>query len=263
MIYTHVLSYLSRSSVKERRYNDRAKFVAALALAGACMLAGCGSNDVYTGEPKVRDRVILPTPVVMPQPAVAVIGDVAVLIPFVARVRVNANVERGKRIKTALSTEGFVVENEFQQNLASELKKVGASDVSTVSIQRAPPKDFAVWPDERELPQGSPTECFMDVQLNYGFVAPVTGADYKPYMVVNLKVVRGEDHYVSHEEKFSYNFLGKGVEVTPTAPLASWKNGAAVEADVSGARHALDAAVGDLSRFISSHLQANDQLGKC
>jgi hypothetical protein len=236
---------------------------ALLLLASACLTAGCGAPRIYNGERTVRDQIILPTPVVIAQPAVAVIGDAFAAIPFVGFARVAVIDQQRQRLGAALAAEGFDPPTEFQESFAAELKKLGMPLVSAVAVSRAAPDAFELWPDVRELPAGGATDCFLDVLLVYGFVAPVTGAAYEPYMVVNLNVVRGDDHAVTYTEKFFYNFLGRDIEVAPAAPLPSWRSIDAVATDIKTARDALRSAAAELSKYVSTHLQLKDHLGKC
>jgi hypothetical protein len=241
----------------------RRRSSAILLLLTACLTTGCGAPRIYSGERTLRDQIVLPTPVVIPQPAVAVIGDAFAAIPFVGFARAAVIDLQGKRLGAALAAEGFDPPNEFQEDFASELKKLGAPAVSAVSVSRAPAEPFKLWPNSKELPAGALTDCFIDVLLVYGFVAPVTGASYEPYMVVNLNVVRGGDRAVTYTEKFFYNFLGRDIEVAPTTPLPSWKSIEAVESDIKGARDAFRNAAAELAKHVSTHLQAKDHLGKC
>jgi hypothetical protein len=236
---------------------------AILLLFTACLTAGCGAPRIYKGERTVRDQIVVPTPVVIAQPAVAVVGDAFVAIPFVGFARAAVIDLHRRRLGAALAAEGFDPPTEFQEGFAAELKKLGTRLVSTVAVSRAAPEPFELWPDVKELPAGAPTDCFIDVLLVYGFVAPVTGASYEPYMVVNLNVVRGPDHAVTYTEKFFYNFLGRDIEVAPAAPLPSWGSIDAVERDIRTARDALRSAATELSKYVSTHLQAKDHLGKC
>jgi hypothetical protein len=241
----------------------RRRSSAVLLLVTACLTAGCGAPRIYKGERTVRDQIVLPTPVVIAQPAVAVLGDLFVAIPFAGLARVIVVEQQRQRLGAALAAEGFDPPKEFQEGFAADLKRLGVPLVSAVSVSRAAADPFKLYPDVNELPAGAPTDCFIDALLVYGFVAPVTGASYEPYMVVSLNVIRGDDHAVTYTEKFSYNFLGKDIEVAPAAPLPSWRSIDAVERDIRTARDALRNAAAELSKYVSTHLQAKDHLGKC
>jgi hypothetical protein len=237
-----------------------------LIVAIACFAAGCGSSpgtSASASKPQVPvasgNTFIVPTPKTTVHPNVFVIGD----IPGVQLFRIARNDFRRSALDRGLTQQGFDLVGEFRDGLAAELKKAGgAAPVSTLNVARKK-SDNRFEADPRELPAGPAGACFVDAFIIYGFAASVLGADYKPYMVVRLKIFRGGDHSLAYAEKFVYNYLGQNIEVAPSAPLASWKDGAAIEADIPGARDGLRAAIGDVTRFIGTHLKTSNRLDKC
>jgi hypothetical protein len=238
----------------------------AIILASACVVMSCsnapsrattGSGTIATGS-TVTYQTLVPTPKTMSDPTLVVLAD----IPGISLLRAVKNDLRRAKIGDALTKDGFNVASEFQEALAAQLKKAGAADVSTLSVAREH-SNYGYEPKESELPAGPATACFFDTFLIYGFRAHVAGADYEPYMAAHLKIFRGGNHATTYIAKFSYNFLNRNIEVEPSTPLASWTDGAAVEADIRGARDAFRNAIADLSRTVAAHLQANGRLGKC
>jgi hypothetical protein len=241
------------------------RLASALIIASAYLAAACSNspstsigNSPVAPVSSVTIRIIGPTAKTTPEPAIVVLAD----IPGIDFVRRFRNEIRGQAVRDALAKEGFTATVEYRDALAAELRKAGAADVTTLTVAREP-SSSRFEPKESELPAGPATACFVDTFLVYGFVAPVLGADYEPYMVANLKIFRGGDHKMTYREKFFYNYLRRNVEVAPSRPLASWNDAAAVEADIRGARDALRNAIEDVVRTVASHLKANGRLDKC
>lgn len=200
-------------------------------------LAGCSTTRFAAGEVQTPAKYVLTTPSTLEQPALVTAVDVVGSLPVVGWFKLARDSEVRKRLDKALTDAGLdvgvQVRSQFQAGLGALKLEVGTHD----AVRRKPlPLD--VFANPNELPRGRAEQTFVDTSVVYGFNTAVTGVDYRPYMILNVQVLAADTHEVKYRETFACNFIfqrGKDVVIEPPATTPTWKNVAAIEADIPGA----------------------------
>lgn len=221
-------------------------------------LSACSSVRFADDELQTSARCILPTPAVLNEPALATMLDVVANIPLIGLFKIARDQDVRERLNLALQSSGFDVTRETEDAFKAALAAVNI-ETGSHRVQRRGPGAFKLLPDSNELPRGQPGQVFLDALLIYGFVATATGGDYRPYGVLNLQVVAADTHAINYKKKFFYNFVTLGgdeaVKLEVASNLPTWKNVAAIEADIPGAVAAFKQVIADVMKQTADRLR--------
>jgi hypothetical protein len=220
------------------------------------VLAGCGTLRFAPGEVQSTAKHVVPTPAIVARPTVATLFDAVGSIPLVGLFKFGRDAEVRKRLGEALDAEGLDVRAQVHSQLQGELRALEL-EVGSHVTERREPGAFTLFADSNELPRGEPAQMFLDTKVLYGFIATATGTDYRPYVVVNLQVLAADTHKVKYQKSFGINFPPLGIDsrVEVPAGMPSWKNVAAIEADIPGASTAFKSLASGISKAIAKQLQ--------
>ena len=225
-------------------------------------LAGCSTLKFAPGEVSTSAKYVVPTPAAADDPLLLTVFDAKLLIPFVGLSKLNRQAQMRDQLAQSLKAEGLDMPMQLQMELERQLAAQGF-ETGPYRTYRGGLRGNA-YPRANDLPRGAARQQFIDTSIVHGFVAPVSGTDFRATVAVQLQVLAADTHAVLYQKKFFANFPTIGVDAigidVPDA-IPTWANVEAIQRDIPGANAALKELVGLVVKEIVKELQAVQPVG--
>jgi hypothetical protein len=224
------------------------------------VLSGCSSVRFSDAELQTTAAYIVPTPAIIDKPVLITLADVVGSIPLLGLFKLVRDQDARERLDRLLRSDGLDFAREADTALKAALAAANI-EAGSHAAPRRDPSGFRRFADPNELPRGRPGQSFVDTHVIYGFIATVTGADYRPYIVINLQIVAADTHAIKYRKEFRYDFPSLAadslvkIEVPENRP--TWKNLKAIEADIPAVGTALKQILADVTKQVAERLRVD------
>lgn len=226
-----------------RKLRRAAVFVALVISVSACAtLPQIPYDRAGAGNPKTI-RVL--TPAAPSRPGVVLASTVGQSFGLVgALIDAGMQSSRESDFEKIATARGFSGRNVYLQKVIAALKDGGYDASEGVIAPRTEPGFLKQYPSDV---QG---DVFLDVSMNFGYLAAGLSTPYRPFVYTECKLVRASDKAVLMQRTVAYNPLGnvpeQAVTIAPD-PAYEFKDFDALVADPDRAVKGLDEAIGQVA----------------
>ena len=229
-----------------------------LLLAGS---VGCSTTQFAPGEVLTTARYVVPTPAAA-EPGLTTLIDTTQVIPILGLLK-GARDERVRgEVAEALKAKGLDMSLQFHEELERQLAAQGFDEGPYITYRARLRSD--AYPRARDLPRGGAMQLFIDTSILHGFVAAATGAEFRPYVSVQLQILAADTHEVLYKRAFFANYPTLGtdaIKVELPADIPTWGDVENIKRDIPRVDAAFKDIVAVVAKQITEQLQNIQPIG--
>jgi hypothetical protein len=194
------------------------------------------------------------TPKAPDRPAVVLASTVGQSFGLVgALIDAGMQSSRESDFETAMKTQNFIGNDAFVRHLDGALTSGGYAPAHS-SVKRETQGFLKAYPKGADV-QG---DAHLDVVMHYGYIASGMSTPYRPFVSVNVKLVRASDSALLMQKSIFYNPLNGAPENTVTIapdPTYEFTDFDALTADPAKAAKGLDTAIAQVATAMGTLLK--------